>query len=79
MDISFTKIVRLGREGDKRPIKVVLDDPDSVTNVFNNAARLKRCHEDMHPSVCKELARLREVVKREKLKPENTGKDIYMN
>lgn len=86
--IPFSHMERLGREGDRRPIKVVLDDPDKVNSILHNTSKLKKAADefkrvfikkDTHPLVRKELARLREVVKREKLKPENAGKIIYMD
>lgn len=72
----------------KRPIKVVLDDPDKVGSILRNTSKLKEAAEefkrifikkDTHPLVRRELARLREVVMREKLKPENAGNAIYMD
>lgn len=87
--ISFKKIERLGevkQDDHKRPMKVVLDDPSNRADIMNGARNLKSAgvdfkrvyiKKDTNPHVRKELARLRDVVKREKDKPENTGKSIY--
>jgi FtsZ-binding cell division protein ZapB len=90
--VNTTKIERLGKPSDtnkKRPIKVILCDPDDRRMVLDSAKKLKESvnvdcktvyiKKDQNPIVRREMARLREVLKREKAKPENVGKSVTLN
>ena len=87
-DIQFQNTERLGKQEEtnlKRPIKITLKDASNRSVVLSHAKNLKESSEpfkkiyikkDLNPQVRKELSRLRGVTKREKEKPENTGKDV---
>lgn len=85
------KTERLGRTtvSSKRPIKVTLAHPADRERILSNARRLKQSNceqlkkvyvkKDANPLVRQEQARLREVLRREKEKPENTGKQVKID
>ena len=69
----------------RRPLKVILKNPDDRRGVLDSARRLKTSDaafrsiyvkKDLHPLVRKEFDRLRGVAKREKERPENQGKNV---
>lgn len=87
VEINAMTIRRIGRQDErqKRPILVSFQDKETRQNVLDKAKTLKEADapfqsiyikKDMHPSVRKELDRLRKVEKKEKAKPENQGKAI---
>ena len=91
-NIAPAKIERLGQPTDtnqKRPLKVTVNSSKQKSDILSRAKNLKSatCNVlkrvfikmDTNPMVRKELARLREVVKRERAKPENIGKKIHMD
>ena len=90
-DTEIVKVVRLGQLPEtgtaRRPMKVILTDPEQRENVLKNSKKLKEAGDtfgkifvkkDLDPATRKELSRLREVVKNEKAKPENAGKTVTL-
>lgn len=88
-DIKTTKVERLGRLSEtnkKRPIKVTFNDTNNRNKVLSSAKKLKQSQnpdyktvyikKDTNPQTRREMARLRDVTKKEKDKPENVGKNV---
>lgn len=88
--INHSSIIRLGRptQGSCRPLKIVLTrDQDRPTIIerakdlltANAALKDIKIKKDTHPAVRKEYARLHQVEKKEKDKPENVGRTVAYN
>jgi hypothetical protein len=87
-NVAVAFVERLGRkapDNDKRPIKVTLTDARSRAGVLSCAKKLNQATEqfrriyikkDLNPKVRMELARLRDVTRKEREKPENVGKSV---
>ena len=86
-EIQIKSIQRLGKENDrnKRPIKVLLNDPADRQHILANSRQLKDAggalskvfiKKDQHPAVYREIKRLRDTEKREKKKAENQGRNV---
>jgi hypothetical protein len=90
-DVDLKNIQRLGNpaENHKRPIKATLLNPADRKTILNNSKKLKQAvndqlhlvyiKKDMNPRDRKEMARLRDVYKREKQKPENVGRFVHLD
>lgn len=90
-DIVIAEVERLGKYrqtgGATRPLKVTLTDPEQRWSVLQNSRKLKEAggafrkifvKKDLDPATRKELSRLRDVIRSEKAKPENTGKKVSL-
>ena len=86
-DAEIQEITRLGKANAERarPTKVILKCPLKRKSILEDAKKLKDAGDvfkkifvkkDIHPSVRKELYRLREAEKRESEKAENAGKQV---
>jgi hypothetical protein len=86
--VKVSGVERLGQDNsnDRRPLKVVLRDPKSRATVLEKAKNLKQStyqfqkiyiKKDLNPSIRREMARLRDVTKRKKEKPENMAKKCF--
>ena len=90
---NAVSVQRLGRQEagstKRRPIKVVLSNTENRQRVLSLAKdheqdlpgalsgiKLKR---DVHPAIRKEYGRMFEAERKEKAKPENTGKNIFFD
>ena len=87
-DAEIQEIVRLGKANNQksRPMKIVLKCPMKRKSILVDAKKLKDAEptfekifikKDVHPSVRKELYRLRQAEKRESEKAENVGKEVH--
>ena len=73
----------------KRLLKVTLSDSNSRDEILRFAKQLTQSEteafrriyikKDLNPFVRKELSRLQEVTKRERVKPENAGKHVLLD
>ena len=90
-EVQVERVDRLGKQnttGSKRLLKVQLKKREDRGKVLEKSKTLKDAQDsfrniyikkDVSPSVRNEYRRLREVVDREKNRPENAGKHIYFN
>ena len=89
-DVKISSIHRLGSvptdpSSKPRPMKLVLEKRSDRPTVLAKAKTLKNAgptfssvyvNKDMHPHARKELGRIRKVVREEKAKPENQGRNV---
>lgn len=92
-NVQVERVDRLGKQSNnmpsrKRLLKVKLRSREERGNILEKAKTLKEAQnpfkkiyikKDVSPSVRNEFRRLREVVQREKDKPENAGKNVFFN
>ena len=85
-DIRVTAVNRLGKKGNAarpRPIKITLEQASQRPHLLEKAKNLAggplkeiRLKKDVHPAIRREYARLHEVEKSEREKPENAGLEV---
>ena len=88
--VNIVEVTRLGKKqggnnSRPRPLKVVTNNPQERKLVLDSTIKLKHAGQsfskifvkkDLHPIVCRELNRLRAVIREEKNKHENAGKSV---
>ena len=91
--VGIASVLRLGERHDgpgqkPRPIKVVLKERSDRRDILTKAKELKNAgpnlssvyiNKDMHPAVRKERGRIRQVLKSERQKPENQGRNVVFD
>jgi hypothetical protein len=91
---EITSVQRLGElqedqeDQRPRPIKVVLKEKQDRKPILSNAKKLKEAGEmfskiyinkDMHPGERKEWSRIRKVIKEERARPDNHGRNVVFD
>ena len=89
-DVEVHSIDRLGQQSNSgqraRPIKLTLKNATDRKDILKSTKALKTAggqmsqiyvKKDTHPGIRKELKRLHDLVKSEKEKPENLGRNVY--